>query len=289
MRRLQASERERTDARTKHNLPSTMAENRIPRASQATGPASVAERLGRVRPPSLVCNPEVRKQADAYRHGMNADIPDRRQPATPVHGAYDTDATRPVAATNVSLHDEVLSREEQRFGGFKFGSAFFGWLTAMGLTVLLTALIAAIGAAIGLYSPETAEDAASAAAENVGTTTIIGAIALGLVLFVSYFAGGYVAGRMARFSGLKQGLAVWLWAIVMAIVVAVITAIAGSQWDIFANLGGVPRIPVTPETATTTGILTALGVAVVTLGGALLGGVAGMRYHRRVDREGLGA
>lgn len=223
---------------------------------------------------------------------MNADIPERRRPATPVQGAYDTDATdatRPVAATNVSLHDEVLSREQQRFGGFKFGSAFFGWLTAMGLTVLLSALIAAIGAAIGLYSPETAEDAANAAAENVGTTTIIGAIALGLVLFVSYFAGGYVAGRMARFSGLKQGLAVWLWAIVMAIIVAIITAIAGSQWDIFANLGGVPRIPVTPETATTTGILTALGVAVVTLGGAILGGIAGMRYHRRVDREGLGA
>ena len=127
-------------------------------------------------------------------------------------------ARRPeaVAATNTSLRREVLSREEERFGGFKFGSAFFGWLTAMGLTVLLTALIAAIGAAVGLDSPETAEDAANAAAENMGAATIIGAIALGLVLFIAYFAGGYVAGRMARFSGLKQGLAVWLWAIVIA-------------------------------------------------------------------------
>ncbi|MEU1972684.1 hypothetical protein ABZ477_13570 [Microbacterium sp. NPDC019599] len=203
----------------------------------------------------------------------------------------DADVTRPVAATTAStkIRDEVLAREEERFGGIKFGSAFFGWLTATGLAVLLTALIAAIGGAIGLSAPQTAEDAANAAAQNMGVATIIGAVALGLVLFISYFAGGYVAGRMARFSGLKQGLAVWLWAVVIAILVAVITAIAGSQWDILAALDSFPRIPVTSETATTTGILTAVGAAVVTLGGALLGGVAGMRYHRRVDREGFGA
>jgi hypothetical protein len=197
--------------------------------------------------------------------------------------------TRGTAHGDRSLHDEVLHREKERFGGMKFGSAFFGWLTAMGLAVLLTALIAAIGGAIGLTDPETAEDAANAAAENMGVATIIGAIALGLVLFVSYFAGGYVAGRMARFDGMKQGLAVWLWAIAIAVAVAVITAIAGSQWDILASLNGFPRIPVSAETATTTGILTAVGAAIVTLVGALLGGAAGMRYHRRVDREGLGA
>jgi hypothetical protein len=183
----------------------------------------------------------------------------------------------------------VLHREEERFGGFKFGSAFFGWLTAMGAAVLLTALVAAIGAALGLATPEAVDDAAEAATENLGAATIIGAIAIALVLFIAYFAGGYVAGRMARFSGLKQGLAVWLWAIVIAIVVAIVTAIGGSQWDILGALGGFPRIPVTPETATWTGILTAVGAAVVTLIAAILGGLAGMRYHRRVDRVGFGA
>jgi hypothetical protein len=29
-------------------------------------------------------------------------------------------------------------------------------------------------------------------------------------------------------------------------------------------------------------------VALASLGGALLGGVAGMRFHRKVDRAGLG-
>lgn len=188
-----------------------------------------------------------------------------------------------------SLREEVLSRENERFGGFKFGSAFFGWLTAMGATVLLTALVAAVGTALGLASPEAIDDAAAAAEQNLGAATIIGAVAIGLVLFIAYFAGGYVAGRMARFSGLKQGLAVWLWAIVIAVVLAIITAIAGSQWDVLTALEGFPRIPVTPETATTTGILTAVGAAIVTLAGAILGGIAGMRYHRRVDRVGLGA
>ncbi len=188
-----------------------------------------------------------------------------------------------------SLRHEVLEREQARFGGIKFGSAFFGWLTAMGAAVLLTALVAAIGAAIGLVSPETVEDAAETAEQNFGAATIIGAIALAVVLFVSYFAGGYVAGRMARFSGAKQGLAVWLWAIVIAVVVAILSTLAGAEWDILAALDGFPRIPLTPETATATGILTAIGAAIVTLAGAVLGGLAGMRFHRRVDRVGFGA
>ena len=37
----------------------------------------------------------------------------------------------------------VVARERAAFGGVKWGSAFFGWLTAMGLAVVLTALLAA--------------------------------------------------------------------------------------------------------------------------------------------------
>lgn len=189
------------------------------------------------------------------------------------------------ADRDVINRSEVHDREKAEFGGFKFGSAFFGWLTAMGATVLLTALVSAIGAALGLGGDITADEAAEAA---VGGGAIIAAIVIGAVLLVAYFAGGYVAGRMARFSGAKQGVAVWIWAIAIAIVIAVFAAIAGSQWDILGNLQGFPRIPVTAETATITGILTAVGAAVVTLVGAVLGGITGMRYHRKVDRVGLG-
>lgn len=215
------------------------------------------------------------------------NTPQEREPGAPAYDAGSEGAAVPVDHRR-TLQSDVLDREKEKFGGFKFGAAFFGWLTAMGTVVLLTALVAAIGAAIGASTGTTVDDAADAAADDPGATGVIGIVVIALVLLVGYFAGGYVAGRMARFSGAKQGIAVWLWAIVIAVVVAIVTAIAGSQWDILGNLGGFPQIPVTPETATTTGILTALGAAVITLIGAILGGMAGMRYHRRIDRVGLG-
>jgi hypothetical protein len=41
----------------------------------------------------------------------------------------------------------------------KFGSAFFGWLTATGMAVLLTALLAAAGAVFSLSTNTTLSDA----------------------------------------------------------------------------------------------------------------------------------
>jgi hypothetical protein len=218
---------------------------------------------------------------------MSTDYTRRDADGRPVSDAENDSTTRPVYAADTPRRD-VVAREKERFGGMKFGAAFFGWLTAIGTVVLLTAVVGAIGAALGISSGTTVEEAADAASQDPQTTSVIGAIALAIVLFVAYLAGGYVAGRMARFSGALQGVAVWLWGIIIAIVVAVVTLIAGSQWDILSNLDGFPRIPVTPESMTTTGIITAIVAAVITLGGAVLGGVAGMRYHRKVDRVGFG-
>ena len=195
----------------------------------------------------------------------------------------------PVVADNgQSVRQQVHAREKEEFGGFKFGSAFFGWLTATGTAVLLTALVAGVGTALGLGAVGSTEEAANGAAANAETIGIVGAIAVLAILFVAYFAGGYVAGRMARFSGAKQGVAVWLWAVIIAIVVAVIGAIAGSQFNILANLNSFPRLPFGEGELTTVGIITAVGALLISLAGAVLGGLAGMRFHRRVDRVGLG-
>jgi hypothetical protein len=199
--------------------------------------------------------------------------------------AAPTSGSVPIEDRN-TLREDVVERERREYGGFKFGSAFFGWLTATGTAVILTALVAATGAAVGLSATDV--DTTNIDENQAATIGIIGAIALVVVLFVAYFCGGYVAGRMARFDGLKQGLAVWLWAVVIAVVVAVIGAIAGSQFNILANLNSFPRIPVNEGDVTVTGIITAVVVALASLGGALLGGVAGMRFHRKVDRAGLG-
>jgi hypothetical protein len=220
--------------------------------------------------------------------------PENRDPgqAPDGNGGYSTrDGDRrgsvPVEPTS-SLRDDVMERERERFGGVKIGSAFFGWLAAMGTAVLLTALVAATGAAIGLGTTGDVEDATGAAAENAETVGLIGAIALIVIMLVAYYCGGYVAGRMARFNGAKQGVAVWVWAVVIAIIVAIIVALGGADFNILANLNGFPRIPINEGVLTTGSVITAVLVAIASLVGAILGGLAGMRYHRRVDRVGLG-
>jgi amino acid transporter len=181
----------------------------------------------------------------------------------------------------------VVAREKERYGGIKIGSAFFGWLAATGMAVVLLALLSAVGAAVGAASGTTPDEAAGRAAQDPAGAGLLGAVALLVVLFVAYACGGYVAGRMARFDGLKQGLAVWLWAVVIALVVAVLVAVAGARFDVLSQLS-LPRIPVTGDDLTTGGVVTLLLVAAVTLAGAIVGGLAGMRFHRRVDRAGLG-
>jgi hypothetical protein len=185
-----------------------------------------------------------------------------------------------------SIREDVVAREKEEFGGMKFGSAFFGWLTATGTAVLLTALVAGTGSALGLGS--TATDVVEGSAENVDTIGIVGAIAVLVILLIAYYCGGYVAGRMARFSGAKQGLAVWLWALITAVVFAIVGAIAGANLDILANLNAFPRLPFNEGALTVVGIITAVSALLVSLLGAVLGGLAGMRFHRRVDRVGLG-
>lgn len=192
-------------------------------------------------------------------------------------------ASGPVARDRES----VVAREKEEYGGIKLGSAFFGWLTATGTAVILTALAAAAGAAFGLSGTTDAQDAVDQATENAETIGIVGGIVLVVVLFVAYYCGGYVAGRMARFDGAKQGLAVWLWAVVIAIVLALLGLVAGSQYNVLSQLNTFPQIPVSASDLTTGGVLALVVAAVVSLVGAVLGGIAGMRFHRKVDRAGL--
>lgn len=208
------------------------------------------------------------------------------------HHADETRTTGEPVHRDETVHTEdrreVVGREREEHGGVKVGSAFFGWLTATGMAVLLTALAAAAGTAV---SVATGNDSAAEATDAVGTAEtvgLVGGIVLLVILFVSYYAGGYVAGRMARFDGIKQGIAVWVWAIVVAIIVAVLGLVAGDEYNVLQRVDGFPRIPVGEGDLTTGGIIALVLVLLVTLVGAALGGLAGMRFHRKVDRTGLG-
>jgi len=193
----------------------------------------------------------------------------------------------PVVADDTTTLDrrEVVGRQKDAFGGMKFGSCFFGWLTASGAAVLLIALVTGVGAALGLTQNVDVTNPTAAQTESIG---FVGGIILVAIIFVSYLAGGYVAGRMARFNGFKQGLGVWLWAVIMAILVAIAGWLADARFDVLAQLNSFPRIPLNEGTLTTAGVIAAVCVVAASLIGALLGGLAGMRYHRRVDKAGLG-
>lgn len=180
-------------------------------------------------------------------------------------------------------HDEAA--DPQRFqhdehGGFMFGAAFFGWLVAVGLTILLAAILSAGATAVGA----SLDISRSEAEREAGTLGLATAIALLIVLMVAYFAGGYVAGRMARFDGGRQGLGVWGLGLLVTIVVAIIGAIFGSQYDVLqrANL---PSVPLPADVLTAGGIIAIVAVLAGTFLAAILGGKAGQRYHTRIDHS----
>jgi MFS family permease len=214
------------------------------------------------------------------------------------HASHDRDATVSIpaaAATGTAGHGagasmsrgtvrDAVGAQRARYGGMKWGAAFFGWLSANGLAVLLLALLSAAGVALGLSQGlDTADEAAEQVTTGIG---LGGGIAVLVILFLAYLAGGYVAGRMSRFDGFRQGLAVWLIGLLVVLALAAAGAILGSEYNVLQQLN-LPRIPVDEGTATTAGIITLAAVLLATLLGAILGGKLGERYHRKVDRAGF--
>lgn len=177
--------------------------------------------------------------------------------------------------------DEVRRRQREEFGGLDWGSAFFGWLVAVGLAALLIALLSAAGAAVGIT--KTSSDEATGSAGAIG---IAGGILLLAILVIAYYAGGYVAGRMARFHGPRQGFAVWLLGLIVTVVLAVAGVLLGAEYNVLEGLN-LPRIPVDEGSLTTGGLIALAAVVIGTLVAALAGGKAGSHYHRKVDRVGL--
>jgi hypothetical protein len=218
------------------------------------------------------------------RHPGNAARTDERVPHP--RDEHRDDGIGARAAT--SDRDTVVAREKDRYGGIKWGSAFFGWLTATGTAVILTAVLVAAGAAVGVSTGTDASDVQNEASRKAGTIGVAGGILLLVVLIIAYYCGGYVAGRMARFNGIKQGIAVWVWAIVIAVLVGVAGAVAGSKFDILDKVGGFPRLPIGGGNVTTGAIIAGVIAVIAALVGAILGGLAGMRFHRNVDKAGLG-
>jgi len=186
----------------------------------------------------------------------------------------------PARRSEPSDLDAVRRRQREEFGGLSWGSAFFGWLVAVGLAALLIALLSAAGAAVGLT--DASADDATSSADTIG---IVGGILLLAILVVAYYAGGYVGGRMARFNGPRQGFAVWLLGLLVTIVLAVAGVLLGAEYNVLGSLN-LPRIPIDEGSLTTGGLIALAAVVIGTLLAAVAGGKAGSHYHRKVDRVG---
>jgi hypothetical protein len=184
----------------------------------------------------------------------------------------------------VEHHEPERAQEirRERFGGVNVGAAFFGWLVAVAVSVLLTGIVGAVVAAIGSTASITQDEAQ----RRAGTIGLVAAIVLLAVLMIGYYAGGYVAGRMSRFSGTAQGLGVWVIGLLVTVLMLTLGAAFGEQYDVLTRTN-LPRLPVSSGALGTTGVIAALIVLVGTLVAALLGGSVGTHYHRRVDRAGL--
>jgi amino acid transporter len=209
----------------------------------------------------------------------------RDEAATRTHApaARAASTRRPGGARLTREHmDTARARQREEYGGINWGAAFFGWLVAVGLGALLVAILAAAGAAVGLTENVTTTDAKS----NAETIGLGGAIALLVVLMIAYYFGGYVAGRMSRFDGARQGTGAWIFGVFVTLVLAGAAAILGSQYNVLDQLN-LPALPVGSDTMTTGGVIALVAIVLGSLLAAVVGGKAGERYHRKVDRVGF--
>jgi hypothetical protein len=215
--------------------------------------------------------------------GGNVAVDERDAPPPPPARNRDTApvATEATAATTRYEPREVRARQRDEFGGFNWGSAFFGWLVAVGLGALLTALVAAAGTAIGLTTVGSSD-----AQNNAETIGVGGGILLVAIAMIAYYCGGYVAGRMSRFDGARQGFGVWVFGLIVTVAIGAAGWIFGDKYNVLDQLN-LPRIPVNADDLTTGGLIALAAIVLGTLLAAISGGKVGERFHRRVDRVGF--
>jgi hypothetical protein len=192
----------------------------------------------------------------------------------------DRDVDEPRTIPAVVAEDTMVAmraRQRDRFGGIRWGSAFFGLLSAIGLAALLLGIVAAAGVTLGVSE---INDVRNGSDDTIG---LGGAILVLVALALSWYCGGYVAGRMARFDGARQGIGVWVWTLAIGAALAIAAVIGGSEYDVLQQLN-LPNVAVGDQSLTTTGLITLAAALVVTLVFAIIGGKAGDLFHRRVDR-----
>jgi MFS family permease len=179
--------------------------------------------------------------------------------------------------TAEELRAENRTVAHERFGGINWGAAFFGWLGAVAMTVLLAGIVSAVAAAVGEEINLTQADVEAEGA----TAGLVAAIVVIAIFAIAYYAGGYVAGRMSRFDGGRQGLAVWIIGLLVTILAVVLGVIFGQEYNVLDRVNP-PNVDA-PDDAGVGAIVAGIVLLVVSALTAMAGGKAGRHYHTKVD------
>ncbi|MGZ0152184.1 hypothetical protein ACXJJ3_34360 [Kribbella sp. WER1] len=179
----------------------------------------------------------------------------------------------PAAAEGSDVDPELLS-----YRGFKFGAAFFGWLIAISMSVLLLAAVSAAAFGTAQVLDYTTSDAKA----QPGAASITAAAVTIFMLTLAFYIGGYVAGRLARFDGGRQGFGVWMIALLVGAIAGGLTWFLDSQYDLVGNIHR-PNVSLSNNTLLLGSAAAAAALLVFTLIAAIIGGKAGRRYHDRID------
>lgn len=157
------------------------------------------------------------------------------------------------------LHDRI-----------SWGAIWGGFLTAMGVFLLLSLLATAIGL--------TTVQAGAAEPETINRWAGVASAIIGLIAF---FVGGYVTGLMGGFveppAGMLNGFLVWALANVVMLALAAfglgqLFGAAGSLYDEFAGLSAQIRVD---EQAVISGLQTSAWIAFIAMAMAALAASAG--------------
>lgn len=163
-------------------------------------------------------------------------------------------------------------------GAVSVWSVLSGTLAAYGAFAVLAAGSAAVLASTRI------EDEISAL--NWDELSVGGAIVVALVTFAAYFFGGYTAGRMARRAGATNGLLVAVAGVLVAVGLGAMIAATTDGDAITSNLRSI-GVPTTADEWGSVGTVAGLATVLAMIGGSVLGGSSGERWHARLLRRAL--
>ena len=174
----------------------------------------------------------------------------------------------------------ALSMQKSRYSRMHLLPGLLGWLITISL---MDGGLWAIQSWLTLTGQSESIEYASVVSRlfSGASNAVPVAVALSVLIFFAYLVGGYAAGRMARFAGAKQGIAVWLWQIMALILGSLATFLAPQLFQ-----SGVASLSLQKLIAGdfANGLLAVLLVLALSFLGAILGGLLGRLYHRRVDK-----